>query len=1426
MATIAGAAKGMSVFVYLRATADQFAADMEKAAKTAKNHAKDFKAVGESLTKYVTLPLTAAGGAAIYAAVEIDKGLDKIRTSTGATGKRMAELEQSFKTVFKAVPTDAETAGMAIAELSTRTGQTGKALEDLAKQELELARITGEDLKGQIEASTRVFGDWSIATESQGAAMDFMFKTSQATGVGFTDLSNKLVQFGAPLRQMGFDFETSAALLGKFHKEGVNTELVMGSMRIALGKMAKEGITDANQALQAITGQIKAVGSASEANRIAIEMFGARAGPDMAAAIREGRFEVNQLVKDLKASDETILKAAEATKDFGDRWIQSKNKIMLALEPVGTKILEVLDQKVIPLVVKAGDVLQVLVDWFSDLDDSTQTTVIVLAGLAAAAGPVILAISGIYSSAAAVLPVLSSLAAGIKGLSLANLQASATAAAGSLGVLKTAALAAAAAFIGWEIGRLIGELTGLDQVVQKLFTSWFFAERVDEANKALEQSTVRLAQTLRDKYHVEIERGAMSLEQYNTKLQQAMTAAMAQDPAFRKAAEAARLKKEAEERAAKAAALHAQAQAEAAAKAAEQAEQTKKLVSEFKNALRPADDLNKKLQTLLKEGFSRAELVVIYGKDVAEAAERHRELGATIPPLIAYLDKVHARLNISSLDLKLESDQLSIASRSWNDLANLGLKPNITTTNLLTQEQLKLTKQLGDLKGLPVQVAADVQALSQKGLSNAEIMLVMGDQLKRAGDLSKQLGIQLDPATEALIRQMEAADENAQFAKQWENAWSTSMGNLTSKFTDWLSGMLSRGNQFAKNFLNIFLQQLLNPLYKALARIGSNVANAFTGLLGGQGAGGFSLSNLFSGVNLGGLTGQKSPYEKMMGTAAPSWGGLATGGLAAGGGLGFGYLGGKLGGKYGQMIGNVGGSLVGMGVGAHLGWMGAGAQSGWLGSLGGLMTNPWTIGIGGGIAATLLIRKLLQKDAYKSGGKEFGRDLGMEVSAKTIEQFVGSLGIAKKQYEGIRADVQWSPKMLQEVLLPQAIQEGPAAVEALIQKYSEIETVMGNADWSEAVRKAVETGAWQDLNEQYNTLFSKSNALVAAMPDFATKLAAVTDEAAEAAAKFWKLDEYTQALVQDFAATGIMSDDLRAKLQGLSGVDAALLESQGAEIAKLQELQGEFGQLQEYLVNLIPPAESAIDKFLKTGQITDDLRREIEGLGGDIAKFEAFAKLTQEAQAAEMSLSEYIATNASAAAVAKDLAGELGTLQDTLGAKIQSMVEKFTAAIDLLIEALGNVTPAAEAAGDAVANVPSALTGEAGESKSEKSKKPKGGNPKHLEPSEPEGSAGKETADFTKFDSGGWVTRTGLAKVHAGELVLPGEIASRLNRKSPQVPVINFSWNSPPVVINGVSRETADNLVEQFREIVETNKGKVITELTRRVSDMMRTEVA
>lgn len=283
----------------------------------------------------------AVGGAVALGKLgsDFDDAFDTIRVGTGATGEDLEGLKTEFRDVFRSIPVDAESASRAIADLNTRTGLTGDALENLARQELELARVTDGNLDQIIAASTRAFGDWSIATEDQALTLDKVFRASQATGLEAGRLLEQVVQYGAPLRQFGFSFDESIAILGKFEREGVNAEQVLGGLRQGLGRIAKEG-EDPIETLTRLTDQIKNAGSAGAANALAVEVFGTRAGPDMAAAIREGRFELEDMLDTIENGEDTIADAAKDTESFGEKWQKLANRVLVAVEPVAVRVFD------------------------------------------------------------------------------------------------------------------------------------------------------------------------------------------------------------------------------------------------------------------------------------------------------------------------------------------------------------------------------------------------------------------------------------------------------------------------------------------------------------------------------------------------------------------------------------------------------------------------------------------------------------------------------------------------------------------------------------------------------------------------------------------------------------------------------------------------------------------------------------------------------------------------------------------------------------------------------------------------------------------------------------------------------------------------------------------------------------------------------
>lgn len=311
----------------------------------------------------VVLAVGAIGLAAYKVGEQFDEAFDIIVAKTGATGAELDGLKGSFKEVFKSVPTDAKTAAGAVAELNQRLGLTGAPLEAIAKQMIQLSQLTGEDLTGSIEAVSKAFTDWEVPADEMASTLDGFYALSQETGVGVTDLAGKVQQFGSPLRQLGFSLDEAAAMFAVFEKAGVNTGTATSGMKIGLANLIKPtdelkdklkqlGITakDPGDKLRQIFKVMQDEGiPAADKTGLAMEVFGKRAGADMAEAIKQGRFSLEDMTDVMNGGKGSIDKAAESTYDLAEQWQMFKNEVLVKIEPIASRVFNLVNKGLIAL---------------------------------------------------------------------------------------------------------------------------------------------------------------------------------------------------------------------------------------------------------------------------------------------------------------------------------------------------------------------------------------------------------------------------------------------------------------------------------------------------------------------------------------------------------------------------------------------------------------------------------------------------------------------------------------------------------------------------------------------------------------------------------------------------------------------------------------------------------------------------------------------------------------------------------------------------------------------------------------------------------------------------------------------------------------------------------------------------------------------
>ena len=285
-----------------------------------------------------------AVAAGLYAiGASFDDAFDGIRIGTGKTGTELEGLQNDMKAVAGSVPASFGDAGKAITIFSQKLGLSGVPLQTLSSQVLELSRMTKTDLSGNLTAVTDVLNNFGIGAGEQSGKLDLLFRASQASGVSVGELAGTMSGAGIVLREVGLNFEQSAAFLATLAKAGVDASDVMPALSKALATAAKDG-KDASVVFSDTFNAIKNAPGDVEGAGIALDVFGAKAGPKLAALIREGKLSFEEMQASIAGGSETILGASNDTQDFGEKLTILKNRVFLALEPIATRVFNKIGQ--------------------------------------------------------------------------------------------------------------------------------------------------------------------------------------------------------------------------------------------------------------------------------------------------------------------------------------------------------------------------------------------------------------------------------------------------------------------------------------------------------------------------------------------------------------------------------------------------------------------------------------------------------------------------------------------------------------------------------------------------------------------------------------------------------------------------------------------------------------------------------------------------------------------------------------------------------------------------------------------------------------------------------------------------------------------------------------------------------------------------
>lgn len=405
---------------------------LKKAKSSVEKMGKSMRDVGKSMSLKLTAPIVGLGTAILTAAANFETGMNQVQALTGATGEEFKALNDQAKELGATTQFSAGQAADAMGFLAQAGLKTEQILGTMPAT-LDLAAASGVDLATTADQMTNIMQGFGIEAHEAGRVSDVLTNTFTNTNTNLTELAEAM-SFAAPVAA-GFGVsieETSAAvgLLGNvgFKASRAGTALVGMFTRLAnpakesAEMMEKLGINvfKADGKMKSIKGIMEALAPIADDTGAIIKIFGQRAGPAMAALLKQGSEALGDMTEKLENSGGKAKEIAEVQMKGLSGAMKSFKS---ALEAVAIAIAET------GLIQWATDIATAVAGWLREIAKANPEILkwgVIIAGVIAVAGPLLLllgamvpAITGIIAVIGLILSPIGLLVAGIVGIAAA-----------------------------------------------------------------------------------------------------------------------------------------------------------------------------------------------------------------------------------------------------------------------------------------------------------------------------------------------------------------------------------------------------------------------------------------------------------------------------------------------------------------------------------------------------------------------------------------------------------------------------------------------------------------------------------------------------------------------------------------------------------------------------------------------------------------------------------------------------------------------------------------------------------------------------------------------------------------------------------------------------------------------------------------------
>ncbi len=374
---------------------------------------------GGKLTKGVTLPLAAVGGAAVKVTADFESAMSKVQATAGISDKSSTEfkkLEQAAKDMGSTTAFSANEAAEGMNYLAM-AGMDSNEIVEAMPGLLDLAAASGTDLGVTADIVSDSLSAFGMEASESGKLADIMAEASASANTN-VEMLGESFKYAAPVASsFGMSAEETTTALAKMADSGIKGSQAGTTLRSALTNLAKPTEEAAGWLEKLNVNTTDAEGNMRPFNDVMGDMregmsglteeqklqatsavFGKQAMSGMLAVINTGTDDFDSFTKSLEGSD-------GAAKEMADKRLDNLSGQLTLLKSALEGAAITIGTALIPFIKKLVTWIQAIVDKFNNLSPQMQKIVIIFGVVAAAIGPVLLVMAKVVMVIKTLLPV-------------------------------------------------------------------------------------------------------------------------------------------------------------------------------------------------------------------------------------------------------------------------------------------------------------------------------------------------------------------------------------------------------------------------------------------------------------------------------------------------------------------------------------------------------------------------------------------------------------------------------------------------------------------------------------------------------------------------------------------------------------------------------------------------------------------------------------------------------------------------------------------------------------------------------------------------------------------------------------------------------------------------------------------------------------